>query len=361
MIIKIKAEDLTETLNKIKHIAKTDKDRPELGSGLFEANGKEITVSISSLIDTAIISVSAEVIQSGKCLIDIAQFVSILSTMNGEVEIEYKPDNSTVWIKNKKTKCKLNTLDVEKFISRTYISDAECEFIISSKALKEGLQKTVKFTDVNSANVLSGVCINVLENLVKFIATDGSRMSIAVKAAIDNTEGRCKSFVIPKNSVLNLMPMLFSDDDIYIKFNSSRCCFEFSQASYCTGLLDGKFPACEALVPKEHSIDFSINKTDLKQVLNRIGVVETKEDKRAVFFTVKGVLITIEARDYKCNDVLELTEKSGEDISFKLNRLFLEDVLSVSTVENIRFKMTGNRSPIMFPDVGDTYLIMPMT
>ncbi len=362
MIIKIKAEDLTKVLSKIKYIAKSDKNRPELGSGLFETGCNGITtISVSSLVDSAIVSISAEIIQDGKCMIDIAQLISILSTMSGEVEIEYNPDNSVVWIKNKKTKCRLNSLDVKKFLPRINISDVESDFIISSKDLKEGLQKTIKFVDSNSNAIMSGVCVNVQNNLVKFIATNGSYMSIAVRSVKDEEFGRSFNFVLPRASVANILPMLNGNEDVYLKFNSSRCCFEFSQVLYCTGLLEGKYPNCEGFIAKEYDVDFSVNKSDLKRVLERISIVETKNDKHRVFFTVKGVLATIEAKDYKCNDVLELVEKNGNDISFVLNRLFLEDVISVLQVENMRFKMTSSRSPIILPDVGDTYLIMPMT
>lgn len=77
-------------------------------------------------------------------------------------------------------------------------------------------------------------------------------------------------------------------------------------------------------------------------------------------FSVKGAMAVVEAKDYKCNDILTLSEKSGEDISFVLNRVFLAAVLNVLNTDTVKFNMNTPRSAVLFPDMEHNYLIMPM-
>lgn len=359
MKIKINVSEILEVLNKIKHIAKPEKSYPIFNSGLFQTHDDRIKITVSNLINSAVVDIPAEVIVQGSCLIDVNQLVAILSTMNGEVEIEDKPENSIVWIKNKKTKCRLNALNVKDFSSASFaIKNPDIEFSISSKALHEGLQKSVKFTDSHLHSIMSGVFADIKNNIIKFAALDGARLAVIVKTIKNNDINA--GFIIPKNTVFNILPMLPTDEDVEIKMNSNCCIFQFGNIQYSSALLKGTFPKYENIIPKEHVIDFSVAKEDLKRVLERIEVVETKEDKCCVFFTVIDRTLTAEAKDYKCNDVMDLLDKNGGDIAFKVNRTFLGTVLSVLNGDTIKFLMNTPKDAILIPDMEHTFIIMPM-
>ena len=398
MQIKVKVSEFLEILNKIKHIAKPEKSCPALTNAIFETTGNGVQVAVSSLTNYAVVSAPAEIIEPGKCLIEIGKLSTILSTLSGEAVIEEK--DSVIWIKCGNTKCRLEKKTLSEYPENLFnMKETQFSFRITSSALAEGFKKTEKFTSGLANGILNSVNIKVENNIVKFAATDGHRLANVVKTT-ETPDVKC-DIIIPFDAVSNLLPLILSGGDVEISTNESICKFEINSGFadgrsiaspdseqmtpaaakplrrnsesveqiqdtergdiiFCARLIEGQYPNFERLIPKESAISFSLNKEELKNVLERISVVEAKEDQNRVMFSIKGAMAIVEAKDYKCNDVLTLTEKSGDDISFIINRLFLEAVLSVMSTDTVKFNMNSSMSAILFPDMEHHYLVMPM-
>ena len=361
MQIRIKVCEFLEILNKVKHIAKPEKSCPVLTNGIFKTNDNSVQVTVSSLTNYAVVSAPAEIIEPGKCLIEIGKLATILSTLSGEAVIEEK--DSVIWIKCGDAKCRLEKKTLSVYPENLFnMKETQCSFKITSSALAEGFKKAEKFTSDLANGILNSVNIKVENNMVKFAATDGSRLASVIKTT--ETPNVYCDIIIPLNAVSNLLPLILSGGDVEISINNSVCKFEIDTESgniiFCTRLIEGQYPKFEQLILKESAISFSLNKEELKNVLDRIGVVETKEDQCRVMFSIKGAMAIVEAKDYKCNNILTLSEKSGEDISFILNRVFLAAVLNVLSTDTVKFNMNTPRSAILFPDMEHNYLVMPM-
>lgn len=358
MQIRIKVDEFLEVLNKIKHIAKSEKTYPVLSNGIFETGNDKVQITVASLNNKVIIDAPAEIIEPGKCLIDIAKLTAILATLSGNVLIEEK--DSIIWIKKDNTKCKLEKTDLSVYPEDLFrFGYADITINIAAKDLFEAFKKSKKFSDYNSSGILNGININVSESIVKFAATDGNKLAYIIKCTSSSDVNT--NIIIPAFSVNSLLQLLPSEGDAAILLSKDICKFEFENIKFYTRLIEGQFPKVEQLIPQKSTTEFSVNKEELKNALDRIGVVEVKDDKCVVMFTVKGSLMTVEAKDYKSNDVLTLEEKSGEDISFKLNRCFLMTVLNVLSGNFVKFKLTTPRSAILFPDKENKFMIMPMT
>lgn len=374
MQIKVKAKEFLEVLNKIKHIAKPDKSCPVLSCGIFETNNDEVQITASSLISYAIVTAPAEIIEPGKCLIEIGKLATILATLNGDVIIEEK--DAAIWIKCGNTKCRFEKQSLAQYPENLLnMKDIQCSFEMSCSGLIEGIEKTKNFTSNFATHILRGINLKTENNMAKFAATDGNRLAYVIKTYKENKKNSTEAgeegkkdtetdIIIPLDAAANLLPLIISDGDVEISINESVCKFDIKSdqgnSIFCTRLIEGQFPKFEQLIPKESAISFSLNKEELKNVLERIGVVESKEDQFRVMFSIKGAFATVEAKDYKCNDVLTLSEKNGEDISFILNRLFLDEVLKVISTDTVKFNLNSPRSPVLFSDMEHKYMIMPM-
>lgn len=361
MQIKVKVCEFLEILNKVKHIAKPEKSCPALTNAIFETTGNGVQVAVSSLTNYAVVNAPAEIIEPGKCLIEIGKLSTILSTLSGEALIEEK--DSVIWIKCGNTKCRLEKKTLSEYPENLFnMKETQCSFRITSSALAEGFKKAEKFTSDLANGILNSVNIKVENNMVKFAATDGGQLASVIKAT-ETPDVHC-DIIIPLDAVFSLLPLLLSGGDVEISTNESICKFEINTERgdiiFYARLIEGQYPNFERLIPKESAISFSLNKEELKNVLDRIGVVETKEDQCRVMFSIKGAMAIVEAKDYKCNNILTLSEKSGEDISFILNRLFLAAVLNVLSTDTVKFDMNTPRSAVLFPDMENNYLIMPM-
>ena len=357
MKIKISAEELKSVLAKIKHIAKEDKNALILSFGLFETMDDEIKITVTSLVNRASVTVGAEVVRPGACLIEAAKLYSILDTMSGDVLITDK--DGTIQVKQDNTVCKLDTMPVEDFPVGSIDIEKGTYFEMPAAALVEGLKKAKKFVDNTEGSILSGVNINIEKTLMTFAATDGNRLAVVVKCIGDD---KIKlNFTIPKFSIDNLLPVIKPEDIISIVVNDSLCLFEYSGAEYCTRLLQGKFPKYLELIREESPVKLFVNKSELSKVLDRIKAVGGEDLYNSVCFKASGKSLKIEAKNAKSSDTLDI-EHEGGAVSFVLNRIYLEILMSVITGDTVKFELTENsRAAIVFRDMEHKYLIMPIS
>ena len=357
MKVKVNVEDLSTVLNKVKFIAKVEKAFPVLSCGLFKTCGDNLQITIANLVNHAIVNIPAEVEEPGECLIEINKFVSIISTLSKQIIIQTK--ESVVLIEKDNSKCKLETRPTADYPADLYnISNPIAEFEMSALELADGLKRVNKFA--SDKGVLQGVNIRVSDKIIKFAATDGCALGCVLKA-IEN-DNICTDIVLPIDSVNNLLPIISSDEIIYIKIDNSRCLFKISNIEFSTRILDSSFPKYEQLLPNSSAVSFKLDKTELKNVLERINVVECKDDKlrSRVMFTVKGGLVTIEACQARSNDVLMIEDKTGDDIAFILSRVYLSNVLNSLVRDKVAFRLNTPTQAVMFDEMENRYLIMPM-
>lgn len=356
MNIKIKSEELLLFLNKIKHMAKPDKANPAAAFALFETCGDKVLITVRNLINFACVSVPAVVLEDGRCLVEAGKLALILSSLSGDISIETKPE--FVWIKQNKTKCKLPVLAEAEFCFEPFgVNNSGGKFVMTSTSLADGILKVKKFASAESP-LLSGINIRAADRMVTFSATDGNRCASAVKCT--ESDFACADFILPSISAANLLPLIPEDGSIEINFNKTSCTFTVDEAEFSTRLIGGVFPRTDRLFPISSAIEFAVDKGELQRALDCIAAVEEADDLSRVSFSVKGVFLTVEAEGYKYNSVLTLTEKNGEDISFRINRIYLRDLLSVLSGNIVRFRMNSSRSPILFCDMENKYLIMPI-
>ncbi|PWL79668.1 hypothetical protein DBY21_02695 [Candidatus Gastranaerophilales bacterium] len=299
MQIKVKAKEFLEVLNKIKHIAKPDKSCPVLSCGIFEANNDEVQITASSLISYAIVTAPAEIIEPGKCLIEIGKLATILATLNGDVIIEEK--DAAIWIKCGNTKCRFEKQSLAQYPENLLnMKDIQCSFEMSCSGLIEGIEKTKNFTSNFATHILRGINLKTENNMAKFAAIDGNRLAYVIKTYKENMKNSTEAgeegkkdtetdIIIPLDAAANLLPLIIPDGDVEISINESVCKFDIKSDQgniiFCTRLIEGQFPKVEQFIPKESAISFSLNKEELKNALERIGVVESKEDQRSLCYS----------------------------------------------------------------------------
>lgn len=122
-----------------------------------------------------------------------------------------------------------------------------------------------------------------------------------------------------------------------------------------------RFPNYEAVIPKWNDKSFSIDKKELKNIVNKCLLAAG--EMKAMAFNVKGSELTITG-ECSLNETSH-TEKSntfknisGDDFLVKLNGKFILNIISVIKENTIMFKYgDGGRALI----INDSFLIMPIS
>lgn len=357
MIIKINQSKLAEALNKLRHIAKPTKTNLIFQNVHVSTASNDITLTAINETSKAVIIVDADIDTpyQGEFLVNCAKFADIINTYTGEIEIEYDSDVQLVFICKNKAVSQLPTVKADNFPLTMYkLNTSQVEFSLPTETLKTGFTKAAGF--VSSYSLLSGVNIDLNNNSICFKGCDGNR-AIVITQEIQNEN--ILNITLPQNAINNLIPLLDISDTLDISIADGVCGFFFGKASYYTRVLEGEYPNLSGVFPKETKISFSIEKTLIKPVLERIKISEVPEDKSRINFDVKGITLDVSNPQKKVQDTL-IVDKNGEDIKFTINREFLNQVISTITSDKIEFKLNEPTKPILFEDKDTRIIVMPI-
>ncbi len=203
---------------------------------------------------------------------------------------------------------------------------------------------------------LEGVYVHPHEGRVRFVASDGHRLSLCEK----ESEGRIELLVSAK--ALKFVLKVFkasSSLSVEVRKYENAVSFKMDDLELLVSELEGKFPDYEKLIPTNFACEISLPVDELKGAISRLQGVGDE----------KAVGISIEASEGRVILRAELTEEEGEEVieadvrgkgRVTLNSQYLIDFLSVAFY---RVKMGMNsedEAVLMTDESGRRYLVMPM-
>lgn len=197
--------------------------------------------------------------------------------------------------------------------------------------------------------IFMGVSLEIQENQLTMIATDGVVRMAKCSISIDNDMRGIASAVIPGANLLEIAKMLANDDitHVTIELSHSEITFMTPNLLIKSALIDGLYPSTQRLVPHLHVSEVVLNNKLFKQLLDRVSVLA---DHHLITMHVSGgklSLLSNKAEIGDVSDVLHLDKQSGEDFIITINEKYLISTLRCIDEDHIRIRFTGSRSPIM--------------
>lgn len=320
---------------------------------------------ITTDLDTTIIAfLDANIEQEGRIAVPMSRLLSILRELPSS-DLIVKLENNNLLINCEKIEFKINTVDAEQFPK---IEDKKKTSLIKINPLdlEEMIRLTsfsVSYEDVNY--VLNGISIEIIEDKISFVSTDGKRMSfITKKLPYNQPELKTKlSFILPIKAINELYKIIKErKDDVFIFVDDNKVGFDFKDTQFIARPIQGEFPSFSQYIPQESKNKLAINRKNFLLALRRASLLSTPEFQ-GVKLDLKKECIVVSKKTPQLGEVTEVVDAlyKGQAYSIGVNPNYLMDVLKNIDEEEIIFEFSGVDKPVVFRKEGYICLVLPMS
>lgn len=292
----------------------------------------------------------------------------ILSTIKGSAPVELSVEDGVAMLATTNGQFQLQTLPADDFPSFDAV-DWTREIKISAKKLRRVLALT-SFAMANKdiRYFLNGVLIVTSGSTVRCVATDTHRLSFC---ECELEEGQFfeepHDAIIPRKTVRELLRILPEDDsEVQIRFGDMQVEFSFTDVTYRSKLVDGKFPDYERVMPtfESNPCVIRINREELISALRRAQIM-TNEKFNGVRWLLSRGNLQIQGTNNEQEEATQdiAVDWTWDDLDMGFNVLYLIDALSnlKNNEVSFHFAQTPRSVLLTMPETTDfRYVVMPM-
>jgi len=348
---------LLKNIQSISGVLTSSAAMPILENFLFELEDNLLNVTASDLETTMKVAIplDMETIDSsepGVVTIPAKKLLESLKTFpNIPLLFTIDPDTFQVEITTNDGKYKLAGQSAEEYPKTTQLEYAT-NIELGSEIITNAINKTFFATANDSIRpMMQGIFCELTPDYVNFVATDAHKL-VRYRRKDVNIEN-ASSFILPKKPLIQLKNVLTGKDTIVkIEYNERNAFFAFENFELVCRLIDGKYPAYEAVIPTDNPYKLVVDRMTFLDSIRRVSIF-SNQSTHQVRLKLSGQLLEISAEDLDFSN--EAKENipcnyNGEDMEIGFNCKFLQEMLSNLESENIAFEMSQpNRAGIIYP------------
>lgn len=371
MEFRIDKEVFLKALQKIQGIVEKRTSMPILSNVLLEASESSLHVTATDLEVGMKSTYPAEILSPGRITVGAKKIYEIVKELpNQEISFTAK-DNDWVEIKCGKVHFNIVGLAADEF---PFFPDVQEENLIEIESSLLGVM--IEKTSYAICNDDTKYNLNGLftktdvghdgEQLLKMVATDGHRLSIA-SCPLKGNMGQelSKGVILPKKGVYELKKIAEEvDGTLLFGFMDNSAVVKRSDSYMVMRLVDGEFPDYNRVIPTSNDRSIIINRDDFIHSIRRMAILSSEKFK-GIMLEISSSTIKISSSNPELGDAMEEIDITygGELFSVRFNARYLLDVLAVTETEFVEMKFRDELAPsIIQPDKSDSFqaVIMPM-
>lgn len=363
MKMSVSRDAILKPLQAIHNIVEKKQTMPILSNVLLRAAenqlilmGTDTEIELCATIP-ATVEISGEITTAARKLFDICR------SLPEKSELHFQLDGKILHISSGKSDFSLNTLPTENF-PKVEKSVLTREFSISEKKLKY-LFSSVYFSMAQQdiRHYLNGVLLDISENQISAVATDGHRLALA-RVEGEKVENIVEKLVLPRKSILELIRLLNDVDQfIQIRFDDQKLQCVFDQFHLTTKLIQANYPDYQRLIPQGQWIA-EIDRETLKQALHRVSILSS-EKMRGVRLSLSedAMMVSANNLDYETANESISASYQGVTMEVAFNVTYLLDAISALTQQTVKCIFAGMEQGLLIEGSehsDNQYVVMPM-
>jgi DNA polymerase-3 subunit beta len=284
--------------------------------------------------------------------------------------VEVDTDGSKVTLTCRSSRFNLATMPVADYPELPALPDISG--VVDGDAFAQAIsQVIVAASKDDTLPILTGVKMEIEDDLITFLATDRYRLALREVSWKPATPGISTSALVKAKTLNEVAKTLGGSGDINIALSSDSELIGFESGGRRTTslLVDGDYPKIRSLFPENTPIHATVETTTLVEAVRRVSVVAERNTPVRLAFT-QGQL-SLDAgtgEDAQASEVIEAT-LVGEDITVAFNPQYLGEGLNAFDSKFVRFSFTTAPKPAMMTAQDDAagedkddyrYLVMPV-
>ena len=301
----------------------------------------------------------------GSLTVGAKKFQDILRALPPDADTSIETKDSRLTVKAGKSRFALQTLAATDFPKISEAKDKATEFSLPERDFRKVLELVQFAMAVQDIRYyLNGVLLSTDGKILRVVATDGHRLSMAQHTLPEEVEKI--DAILPRKTVLELIKLLDENDDpIHLKIHQNQVKFTFAGIEIVSKIVEGKFPDYTKVIPSGYTNHVALNRQEFQGCLQRASILSNDKIRgvRLVFTKNSLSIICSNNEQEEAEENLPVSyEKEALDIAF--NIAYLLDVLSHISSETINLSLgEANMSSALITQPGSDnfkYVVMPM-
>jgi len=371
MEINLKREAFSSTLQNINSVVdkSTSSNKPILSNFVIRTMEGEVSKVEFSSTDyelSLVEQVEAEITEPGSICVNAKKVFDIVKELQDEDVKIRSTEQLWIHITCGSSEMRLPSVEVGLY-PQTVLEELPQSVTISVDDLKQCIDMTLFAAITNeSRRNLMGVCLSsTSDQQTRWLSTDGHRLAQIIKSVDDLNFSEDQEVIVPRKVLTEVRRVadLFGQK-VVISFNERVMQFTGSRISFKTRLIEGKFPNCDPIIPKDNTKQIIVNRESFINSLRIVSSISSEKLRPVKLLISQGVLkLESEKADYgEVVDEIEIGYE-GDPFQIGFNSRYLLDVLNVIESEDIKLESKNSMSPtIIKSTVDESFLsvIMPL-
>lgn len=360
MKIKVAKEELLKGIQVVQNVVSSKATLPILSNILVETKGTHIKLNTTDLDLGISCEILGDVLEEGAITIPAKRFSDIVRELpQGETTVSAKK-NYQIDIEGPKCRFKLIGLPKEEFPKFPEFKDKD-SIKINQKIFKEMLRMTsFAVSHEESRYVLNGILMEITENTLRMVATDGRRLA-KIEQELSSQTAKPISVIIPSKAIQEIYRNLSEEGDVIVITGTNQVLFDIEGILIATRIIEGEFPDYRQVIPKPVSPKITVPVDDLLSAIRRANLLATP-DFQAIKVEVFSDKLVISKTT---PDIGESREEvsvvyGGKEFIVGFNPQFLIDVLKNLSEENIELELLGPDKAGVIRVGNYLYMALPM-
>ncbi len=360
MIFKTSQENLLSGIQIVQNIVSGKATLPILANILLEAKGGKLKLNTTDLDIGISCEIPVDIIEEGAITIPAKRFSDIIRELpSGDITVSVKKNNQ-VDIEGKQCRFKVTGLPRDEFPKFPEFKDKE-SIQIEQATLKEMLRLTsFAVSHEESRYVLNGLLLELADNTIRIVATDGRRLA-KIEKKLSGTIKKEIAVIIPIKAIQEISRNLQDEGTLSLLVGSNQVLFNINDVLIATRIIEGEFPNYNQVIPKPAKNRVKMNTQEVLSSIRRANLLSTP-DFQAVKFEIFQNKLVISKSTPDVGESREVipVEYDGEEMMVGFNPQLLIDFLKNINDEQIHMEILGTDKPAVMRLQDYLYLALPM-
>ncbi|MFQ6103967.1 MAG: DNA polymerase III subunit beta [Candidatus Glassbacteria bacterium] len=352
MEVKIHRDEFAKSIGLVAPIVPSQPSLFVLTNMLIEADTKGyISLSATDLDISMRVKKEALVEEKGNAILPAKKIFDVVRELPQQM-INMRREEDKLIIDCGRGHFELQTFPGEDFPSIPKLKYEEA-LRIDGKTLLKGIERTMyAMSRDQSRPILTGVLMELREDFIGIVATDGHRLARFRKMGEFQEAGSERDLIIPMKA-LNQIKRLFEEtEDIEIAVSEKQIGLRADGKEIYTRLIEGPYPNYELVIPRDNDKVACINTKEMIKATRRMLVISNPMTRRVNYEFLSGRLnMNVSTRDVgEAHDEIDI-EYEDEEIEISFNAGYVEEALkSIECERMILMMKESDKACIVKPE-----------
>ena len=364
MRFSVQREVLLKPLSQVVGVVERRQTLPVLANLLVVVSSESVSFTGTDLEVEMIARTAAEQLEAGELTVPARKLFDICRALPDGIKVDFRQNGDRVTLSAGRSRFTLSTLPASEFPQVDNIDVVE-RVTLPEATLKELIDRTAfAMAHQDVRYYLNGTLLDLRENALRCVATDGHRLALC-ETAIELNAKTKRQVIIPRKGVLELQRLLDAGDGtVEIEFGRNHLRVRRGDFVFTTKLIDGRFPDYEAVIPIGADKMFSVSRDELRASLQRAAIL-SNEKYRGVKLELAPNKLNIVAHNPEQEEAVEELEVQtvvdGLSVGFNVN--YLLDALGALRGNDVTLALRDSNSSCLIRDADNErsrHVIMPL-